>query len=139
MRIYAFLKQKVTPGFSAVEYERRRSNLIKALPESSAVVCLGYGTRYMSNNIFYPYHQKTDFLYLCGFNEPDAALILGKKKKEKKEKKRRVRGSSLKDLLREFLLIENQRKTNQKKATNKRCLSYQRMQMKNCGMVHARV
>lgn len=71
---------KVTPGFSTVEYERRRSNLIKALPESSAVVCLGYGTRYMSNNIFYPYHQKTDFLYLCGFNEPDAALILGKKK-----------------------------------------------------------
>ncbi|KAG1515530.1 hypothetical protein G6F52_009657 [Rhizopus delemar] len=76
-------KGEVTPGFSAVEYERRRSNLIKALPESSAVVCLGYGTRYMSNNIFYPYHQKTDFLYLCGFNEPDAALILEKNESEK--------------------------------------------------------
>jgi intermediate cleaving peptidase 55 len=48
-----------------------------ALPENSAVVSAAYGTRYMTNNIFYPFHQNTDFWYLCGFNEPDAALILG--------------------------------------------------------------
>lgn len=69
---------KVTPGFTAVEYEKRRSNLMSTLPEDSVVVCLGYGTRYMTNNIFYPFHQNTDFWYLCGFNEPDSALILGK-------------------------------------------------------------
>jgi intermediate cleaving peptidase 55 len=33
----------------------------------------------MTNNIFYPFHQNTDFWYLTGFNEPDAAVILGKK------------------------------------------------------------
>ncbi|KAG1140816.1 hypothetical protein G6F37_008714 [Rhizopus arrhizus] len=68
---------KVTPGFTAVEYEKRRSNLMSTLPEDSVVICLGYGTRYMTNNIFYPFHQNTDFWYLCGFNEPDSALILG--------------------------------------------------------------
>lgn len=73
---------KVTPGFSAAEYEKRRYNLMKTLPEDSVVVCLGYGTRYMTNNIFYPFHQKTDFLYLCGFNEPNAALVLGNIKKD---------------------------------------------------------
>lgn len=67
----------MTPGFTADEYEQRRSNLIKTLPEDSVVICLGYGTRYMTNNIFYPFHQNTDFWYLCGYNEPDAALILG--------------------------------------------------------------
>ncbi|CAO3668145.1 unnamed protein product [Rhizopus stolonifer] len=76
-------KGEVTPGFTANEYERRRSNLMDSLPENSAVVCLGYGTRYMTNNIFYPFHQKTDFWYLCGFNEPDAAMILEKNNSKK--------------------------------------------------------
>jgi len=67
----------VTPGLSASEFETRRSNLIKSLPEGSTVVSVGYSTRYMTNNIFYPFHQNTDFWYLCGFNEPDAAMILG--------------------------------------------------------------
>jgi intermediate cleaving peptidase 55 len=50
---------------------------MKSLPEGSAVVSVGYSTRYMTNNIFYPFHQNTDFWYLCGFNEPDAAMVLG--------------------------------------------------------------
>ncbi|KAG1352502.1 hypothetical protein G6F62_002662 [Rhizopus arrhizus] len=74
---------EVTPGFTAVEYEKRRSNLMSTLPEDSVVVCLGYGTRYMTNNIFYPFHQNTDFWYLCGFNEPDSALILEKDKSKR--------------------------------------------------------
>lgn len=76
-------KDEVTPGFTANEYKRRRSNLMDSLPENSAVVCLGYGTRYMTNNIFYPFHQKTDFWYLCGFNEPDAAMVLEKNNSKK--------------------------------------------------------
>lgn len=67
----------VTPGLPATEYEQRRANLMKVLPEGSAVISAGYGTRYMSNNVFYPFHQNTDFSYLCGFNEPDSAMILG--------------------------------------------------------------
>ncbi|GAA5800190.1 hypothetical protein HPULCUR_005615 [Helicostylum pulchrum] len=71
-------KGEVTPGLTLEEFETRRSNLMKSLPENSTVVSLGYGTRYMTNNIFYPFHQNTDFWYLCGFNEPDAAMILEK-------------------------------------------------------------
>jgi intermediate cleaving peptidase 55 len=52
---------------------------MKSLPEGSVAISMGYSTRYMTNNIFYPFHQNTDFWYLTGFNEPDAAVILGKK------------------------------------------------------------
>ncbi|GAN00672.1 peptidase M24 [Mucor ambiguus] len=76
-------KGEVTPGLSASEFETRRSNLIKSLPEGSTVVSVGYSTRYMTNNIFYPFHQNTDFWYLCGFNEPDAAMILEKDDSER--------------------------------------------------------
>ena len=31
---------------------------------------------YMSNDIPYQFRQNTDFLYLCGFQEPDSLLIL---------------------------------------------------------------
>lgn len=68
----------MTPGFDRHEFETRRSILMKSLPKESVVVLLGNRVRYMSNNIFYPFHQNTDFWYLCGFNEPDAAMILGK-------------------------------------------------------------
>lgn len=68
----------VTPGFNFQDFESRRSNLMKSLPEDSVVISVGYSTRYMTNNIFYPFHQNTDFWYLSGFNEPDAAMVLGK-------------------------------------------------------------
>ena len=71
------MDRTVTPGLPATEFERRRTNLMKVLPEGSTVISAGYATRYMSNNVFYPYHQSTDFLYLSGFNEPDSAMILG--------------------------------------------------------------
>jgi intermediate cleaving peptidase 55 len=76
-------KGEVTPGLSANEFETRRSNLMKSLPDGSTVVSVGYSTRYMTNNIFYPFHQNTDFWYLCGFNEPDAAMILEKDDSER--------------------------------------------------------
>ncbi|CAO3631057.1 unnamed protein product [Cunninghamella blakesleeana] len=71
-------KGEVTPGLPAIEYERRRSKLMSTLPQGSIVIATGYGIRYMTNNIFYPFHQNTDFWYLTGFNEPDAAVILEK-------------------------------------------------------------
>ncbi|RHZ79599.1 hypothetical protein Glove_143g30 [Diversispora epigaea] len=69
---------EITPGISAIEYELRRTTLMKKLPENSVAISLGYRTRYMSNKVFYPFHQNTDFFYLCGFNEPDAAIVLEK-------------------------------------------------------------
>jgi intermediate cleaving peptidase 55 len=56
---------------------------MNSLPEGSLVISLGYRTRYMSNNVFYPFHQNTDFWYLTGFNEPDAAVLLGELQADK--------------------------------------------------------
>ncbi|KAG0045961.1 hypothetical protein BGZ83_008835 [Gryganskiella cystojenkinii] len=69
---------EITPGLSAAEYELRRTLLMESLPENSIVVATSHKTRFMTNNIFYPFHQHTDFHYLCGFNEPDSALVLEK-------------------------------------------------------------
>ncbi|RUP44255.1 peptidase M24, structural domain-containing protein [Jimgerdemannia flammicorona] len=71
-------KGEITPGISAMEYDLRRTKLLMSLPSDSVVVLPGYLTRYMSNRVFYPFHQHTDFFYLCGFNEPDAALVMEK-------------------------------------------------------------
>ncbi|KAF9424993.1 hypothetical protein BGZ94_007940 [Podila epigama] len=69
---------ELTPGISTAEYELRRALLMESLPKNSIVISTSHRTRFMTNNIFYPFHQHTDFSYLCGFNEPDSALILEK-------------------------------------------------------------
>lgn len=64
-------------GMDKLEFEFRRLKLVSRLPPHSTVILAGYGLRYISNaGIFYPFHQSTDFAYLTGFNEPDAALVL---------------------------------------------------------------
>ncbi|XP_058424280.1 xaa-Pro aminopeptidase 3 isoform X3 [Diceros bicornis minor] len=40
------------------------------------VVLLSNPTYYMSNDIPYTFHQDNNFLYLCGFQEPDSILVL---------------------------------------------------------------
>ncbi|XP_072225260.1 xaa-Pro aminopeptidase 3 [Leuresthes tenuis] len=79
---------EVTPGISQTEYELRRHKLASLIeaqadrlgPSASSsnhvVVVLSHPTRYMSNDIPYPFHQNQDFLYLSGFLEPDSALVL---------------------------------------------------------------
>ncbi|KIJ32357.1 hypothetical protein M422DRAFT_213900 [Sphaerobolus stellatus SS14] len=68
----------LTPGIPRSEYEERREKLMESLPEGSLVVCLGGTIKYMSQEIFYKFRQASDFWYLTGFQEPDAALILEK-------------------------------------------------------------
>ncbi|XP_036408212.1 xaa-Pro aminopeptidase 3 [Megalops cyprinoides] len=82
---------EVTPGLTQTEYELRRhklASLIAAQAEkqgsaslqgagsSHIAVVLSHPTRYMTNDIPYPFHQNQDFLYLTGILEPDSALIL---------------------------------------------------------------
>lgn len=79
---------EVTPGLSQAEYELRRfrlASLIEAQAEKMGplsssnhhvVIVLSHPTRYMTNDIPYPFHQNQDFLYLTGVLEPDSALIL---------------------------------------------------------------
>uniref|UniRef100_A0A672Z7T5 Aminopeptidase P N-terminal domain-containing protein n=1 Tax=Sphaeramia orbicularis TaxID=375764 RepID=A0A672Z7T5_9TELE len=79
---------EVTPGLSQTEYELRRHRLASLIeaqadrlgPSASSgthvVIVLSHPTRYMTNDIPYPFHQNQDFLYLSGILEPDSALVL---------------------------------------------------------------
>uniref|UniRef100_H3CHN3 X-prolyl aminopeptidase 3, mitochondrial n=1 Tax=Tetraodon nigroviridis TaxID=99883 RepID=H3CHN3_TETNG len=79
---------EVTPGLSQMEYEFRRCKLASLIeaqadklgPSASSsthvVIVLSHPTRYMTNDIPYPFHQNQDFLYLSGILEPDSALVL---------------------------------------------------------------
>ncbi|KAJ8254365.1 hypothetical protein COCON_G00209770 [Conger conger] len=61
---------EVTPGLTQTEYELQRH------PFPHIAIVLSHPTRYMTNDIPYPFHQNQDFLYLTGVLEPDCALVL---------------------------------------------------------------
>ncbi|KAH0616858.1 hypothetical protein JD844_028286 [Phrynosoma platyrhinos] len=72
---------EVTPGLSQVEYALRRHKLMAQINKEvqgmdHTVILLSNPTYYMSNDIPYTFHQDTNFLYLCGFQEPDSILVL---------------------------------------------------------------
>ncbi|XP_069855714.1 xaa-Pro aminopeptidase 3 isoform X3 [Dipodomys merriami] len=75
---------EVTPGLSQVEYALRRHKLMSLIHKETqgqsgtdhTVVVLSSPTYYMSNDIPYTFHQDNNFLYLCGFQEPDSILVL---------------------------------------------------------------
>ncbi|KAM5288718.1 xaa-Pro aminopeptidase 3 [Ctenodactylus gundi] len=75
---------EVTPGISQVEYALRRHKLMSLIHKEAQgqsgtdhiVVLLSNPTYYMSNDIPYTFHQDNNFLYLCGFQEPDSILVL---------------------------------------------------------------
>ncbi|KAN0097864.1 Peptidase M24, structural domain containing protein [Tylopilus felleus] len=69
---------ELTPGVPVEEYERRRRQLMENLPNDSVVVSVAAPIKYMSESIFYKFRQASDFWYLTGFEEPDAAVILEK-------------------------------------------------------------
>ncbi|KAJ1910620.1 aminopeptidase [Tieghemiomyces parasiticus] len=69
---------EVTPGITAAEYALRRRKLLERLPAESIAVAFGHRLQYKATHVFYPFHQNSDFLYLTGFNEPDAILLLEK-------------------------------------------------------------
>ncbi|XP_067830766.1 xaa-Pro aminopeptidase 3 isoform X2 [Heptranchias perlo] len=75
---------EVTPGLTQMEYSLRRHKLMSLIhkeaetlgPSDHAVILLSHPTYYMTNDIPFPFHQNTNFLYLCGFQEPDSILLL---------------------------------------------------------------
>lgn len=75
---------EVTPGLSQVEYALRRHKLMALVHKEAqghsgtdhTVVVLSNPIYYMSNDIPYTFHQDNNFLYLCGFQEPDSILVL---------------------------------------------------------------
>ncbi|MXR69154.1 M24 family metallopeptidase [Shewanella sp. JBTF-M18] len=58
------------------QFTIRRQRLMDSLPEDSFVILTGYQQKVRSKNIKYHFRQDNDFLYLTGFNEPDAVALL---------------------------------------------------------------
>ena len=71
-----FLKTIVTPGITAQEYSDRRSKLAASLPPDGIAILASSDTKYRSGAVFYEFHQEPNFLYLTGFNEPDAVAVI---------------------------------------------------------------
>ena len=58
------------------EYAKRRSQLVGITGEGSVVIVRAAPVRIRNNDVHYPYRQDSDFLYLTGFHEPGAMLVL---------------------------------------------------------------
>lgn len=60
----------------ATEYARRRKQLMSMAGEGGVVILRSAPERIRNSDVFYRYRQDSDFLYLTGFREPDAMLVL---------------------------------------------------------------
>lgn len=75
---------EILPGMHKSEFLQRRRNLMREIASTRAgeankkhlVIVPGAPVRYMSNDVPYRFHQSTDLLYMTGFQEPDAVLLL---------------------------------------------------------------
>ncbi|KAG0651779.1 Intermediate cleaving peptidase of 55 kDa [Hyphodiscus hymeniophilus] len=69
---------EVTPGITAEEYANRRAKLAARLPDNGIAILASSDLKYRSGAVFYEFHQEPNFLYLTGFNEPEAVAVIQK-------------------------------------------------------------
>ena len=60
----------------AEEYARRRKQLMQMAGEGSIIIVPAGEERVRNNDVLYPFRQDSDFLYLTGFPEPNAMLVM---------------------------------------------------------------
>jgi len=58
------------------EYARRRENLLQMTGPGSVVLLQAASEKTRNSDVLYPYRQDSDFLYMSGFSEPEAVLVL---------------------------------------------------------------
>ena len=69
----------VTPGITALEYWKRRTQLAKKLPKGAIAILAASDVKFRSPPaVFYEFHQDPNFFYLTGFNEPDALAVISR-------------------------------------------------------------
>ena len=64
------------PTIRPAEYRRRRAALMSHMTPGSVAVVPAATVRLRNRDTEYPFRQDSDFLYLTGFVEPDAVLVL---------------------------------------------------------------
>ena len=60
----------------AAGYSRRRKQLMRMAGDDAIVILPSAPERIRSRDTHYPYRQDSDLLYLTGFPEPEAVLVL---------------------------------------------------------------
>lgn len=68
---------ELTPGITAQEYSDRRTRLAQKLPKGAVAIVAAADFVQRTGSCFYEFHQDPDFLYLTGFNEPEALAVIG--------------------------------------------------------------
>lgn len=58
------------------EFARRRQQLIESVPRDSIIILPTADEANRNNDVDYPYRPDSDFLYLTGFWEPEAVLVI---------------------------------------------------------------
>ena len=58
------------------EYAKRRLQLMEIAGEESVIIVRAAPQKIRNNDAHYPYRQDSDFLYLSGFSEPEAMMVL---------------------------------------------------------------
>ncbi len=61
---------------SKQEYARRRKNLMVQMEPGSIAIVPSAREKIRNRDVDYPFRQDSDFHYLCGFDEPEAVLVL---------------------------------------------------------------
>lgn len=64
------------------EYTQRRQKLFDLMDDCSAAIIFSSEEQQRNSDVNFPFRQNSNFLYLTGFNEPCAALILVKHKSQ---------------------------------------------------------
>ena len=58
------------------EFKRRRHELMKMMGKNAIAILPSASLVTRNRDADYPFRQDSDFLYLTGFNEPDAVMVL---------------------------------------------------------------
>lgn len=67
---------QLPPMLSAQVFAQRRRHLAQLMPTNSVAVLAGALEQSRNSDVTYSFRQHSDFLYLTGFTEPDAWLVL---------------------------------------------------------------
>ena len=58
------------------EFKRRRHQLMKMMGKNTIAILPSSSELIRNRDAHFPFRQDSDFLYLTGFNEPDAVMVL---------------------------------------------------------------
>ncbi len=58
------------------EFAKRRLQLMEIAGDESVIILRAAAQKIRNNDVGYPYRQNSDFLYLSGFSEPEAMIVM---------------------------------------------------------------